>query len=326
MVGGFVLARGNTKLMFSTSLISVLSTAAVIISLVCQPNFRRKQSSIILLNLFVSQFLTSLGSMVGEPEDKSVACWFEAIVTNIFTLSSVFWAVIVAWLLFATVRVFRKPVNLKLVAVLCYGIPTIVTFATFANASYGSPPPEAIGWCWVIETSRTPAWAIEFWYWVNFYGWMWLSFLALFVLLLSVLVSYLHLRSIKSPSLTALRELLISLAGYPIAIVIAWFPSTCEDFYDYNHPEGANIPDWVHAFINICACSMGTFCAFAYFVNPSNRRQLLAASRRVASFQTLTFSMTRSQTDDKPPPRVHWGYGTPSTPPPPTADRADVVI
>eukprot|EP00300_Choanocystis_sp_HF-7_P036623 c52489_g1_i1.p1 GENE.c52489_g1_i1~~c52489_g1_i1.p1 ORF type:complete len:322 (+),score=30.15 c52489_g1_i1:72-1037(+) len=289
---GFVMSRGNTRLMFSTSLLSVLGTSLVIATLCREP---KRQTSIVLLNLFASQLLTSLGSLAGEPEDTSFACWFQGIVTNVFTLSSLMWAVIVTFLLLrSATHVLRTVQRLRIfwVGVICYGIPVLVTLLPLINSTYGAPPPDQIGWCWVVATDRTPSWGLNFWYWGSYYAWVWLCFAWIFAMLMVITAVYMRMRLANRRSVSTLGSLILSLTGYPIAIVLAWFPAACYDFYTYNKPD-VLLPFWVRKFGNACACSMGLMCALTYFSHPIHRlrlRQIFSKrTPELPSHKTMSF-------------------------------------
>ena len=106
------LNRGQTKMMLGTSAISCVSCLPAIISLLIFPELQSKTYYQMIFYLNIAVLFTSCGSLVGEPVDESAACWFEGIMTNIFTLSSVFWTVIISWMIFSIV-VFEKQVKIN---------------------------------------------------------------------------------------------------------------------------------------------------------------------------------------------------------------------
>jgi hypothetical protein len=113
-------------------------------------------------NIFISTFLTSAGSMCGTPVDKSFCCWFEGIVTNVFTLSAIFWAAAITILMYSSVA-SRVPWKMHPFwgPAICWGVPVLVTVLPFLNQSYGSPGGE-IGWCWLVDTESSPYWCVQF--------------------------------------------------------------------------------------------------------------------------------------------------------------------
>ena len=101
--------RDATLSMVVCSGASILGCLTVVVSiLVFSRYYLRKASMEILLYMFISNLLTSAGSLVGEPEDCSSICWFEGIVTNVFTLSSVLWNAALMHLLYSVLDGEKK--------------------------------------------------------------------------------------------------------------------------------------------------------------------------------------------------------------------------
>jgi hypothetical protein len=149
---GFDMNRGLTKEMFAFSFLSTVSTFCVLVTLfIFRKDLRRKPTTPIIFNIFISNFLTSIGSLPGVPIDQSFGCWFEGFVTNVFTLSSMFWTVVITWMMYCTIANTSLDYNHVLVSLLCWGVPVLATFLPFINSSYGAPDGE--GWCWIIDTS-----------------------------------------------------------------------------------------------------------------------------------------------------------------------------
>ena len=165
--------RGNTALMFALSFVSMIGCGTVLLTyyikhlyitlLVNEINDREKQptsSSVkdvtthnlrligkisyrddMVLFVFISHFFTSLGSLMGEPLPDSIACWFEGIITNWFTLSSCCWIVFLSYQLYAvivqsTIVHVTAPMH-----VFAWVAPLFVTLLPLAHMTY-NPPPE----------------------------------------------------------------------------------------------------------------------------------------------------------------------------------------
>ncbi len=106
-------------------------------------------------------------SAVGLPTSEMVAaCWWEGIVTNIFTLSAIFWTIDITLLLYSIIGFKRvshslayvhsaawyisissshifPPIQVITISwwhhLLCWGVPIIVTLAPLINSTYGAP-------------------------------------------------------------------------------------------------------------------------------------------------------------------------------------------
>jgi hypothetical protein len=119
---------------------------------------------------------------------------------------------------------------------------------------------------------------------MSFYGWVWFSFIAITFLFLAIFV---RSRTIVKVPTTAkrLRMALVNLAGYPIAILVSWIPSTFVDFYIYNRPD-VTIPEWILHMNYSLDCSMGLMCAIVFFSGKGIRV-------RWATFYRVKFSIAK---------------------------------
>jgi len=74
---------------------------------------------------------------MGTPLNHSSSCYFEGIVTNVFTLSSVFWCVLITFLLNTIVNKARPFEIKKWMHLLCWGLPVLLTLLPFTKTNYG---------------------------------------------------------------------------------------------------------------------------------------------------------------------------------------------
>jgi hypothetical protein len=158
-------ARGHSLGMIVASTLSSAGSLGIIVAYLTI--FRSELSKItsVVFYVAVSNLLTSLGSLVGEPVDGSFACFWEGFVTNVFTLSSIYWCTIISHILDNIVCRGRSVKLVWQFHAIAWGIPTLVTFLPYVNASYGSPG--GLGWCFIVPNSdgSTPGWAVVFWFW-----------------------------------------------------------------------------------------------------------------------------------------------------------------
>ena len=164
--------RGHTSVMFALSLASILGCGTVLLTyyikhlyitlLVNEINDREKSPNMLsmkdgtttnlrligkvsyrddmVLFVFISHFLTSLGSLVGEPLPDSFACWFEGIMTNWFTLSSCCWIMFMSFQLYSVI-VRSKILHISSwMHVVAWVAPLFVTLLPLAHMTYNPPP------------------------------------------------------------------------------------------------------------------------------------------------------------------------------------------
>lgn len=214
-----------------SSFSAALSVSVVITLLMFRrKTLLRKPYLQIILYIFISNSLTSIGSSVGFPRDGSALCWFQGITTNVFTLSSCLWTLLIPFVLMrilnAKMRTTAVTVSLYF-HVLCWGIPIFVTLLPLLNMTYGSPP----GWCWIVDTNDTPAWAPRLWYWVSYYIWIWISITGS---IFANGVVFFKLQQVEAVTRSTFQPIFYDLAIYNLIIALCWMvPAAC-DFISYN--------------------------------------------------------------------------------------------
>ena len=75
----------------------------------------------------------------GLPSEPNAACWFMGIATNVFTLASVLWTLVLTLLLYSIVG-RKKPISMHWQwHAMCWGVPIFVSFIPLINSTYGPP-------------------------------------------------------------------------------------------------------------------------------------------------------------------------------------------
>ena len=215
----------NNNTMLSLSIISIVTCCFAALSFVIFPAIRNKESFSILIWLFVSNILNNLGSAFGVPADRSPACWFEGIATNLFTLSAVSWSTVITFSMFHIVNTSRLPVIDWRYHVFCWGLPALATFLPLMNTRYGAP--NGIGWCWVVPTSSSPSWALPVWYWFSFYFWALLGFVTMVYFYVRMRIK---IRSFDRTYQASVIKTVDSVKYYPAIILVCWFLTSLYDF------------------------------------------------------------------------------------------------
>ena len=300
---GISFSRGMTKEMFGISLASAVASLSILVSLIrfWHP-LMKKPAFQILFFIFLSNFLSSLGSMVGQPYSGSAACWFEGIITNIFTLSSILWTAVVVLLLYSTIA-FRHPIAINIYFHLfCWGFPILATFLPLINSSYGAT--DRLEWCFVVSLPETQYWAPELWYWLSFYIWVWIAFFAIFILVVMILFK---LKSIKNETRKRFETFLIQLVGYPIIILICWLPSSISDLQQYTNHDLVVNESLDHS-TTVLSCLMGLLSTIYFWIVEKNVR-VLWSQKGFSSFSSsfLSSFLSSSRKSSSAPMSAHIG-------------------
>ena len=260
------LTEVNTECMTIVSIISVITSASIVASYLLFFDTLYKQTNQAIFFLSLSTMLTCMGSSFGTPPDNTAACWFEGIGTTIFTLSSIFWCVVIDYMLYAII--IGKPYVITTTThILCWGFPTLVALLPLINARYGNP--DNSSWCFVADDDRTPAYGILMWTWVSYYSWIWLSVFAMVFLLLRI---YMLTHKIqREHTLQAINKVIRKLILYPPIIILCWILATVYDSIVANTASGDDMyyysfsDQMLNITSSIMACSQGVLITFAFW-------------------------------------------------------------
>jgi hypothetical protein len=200
----------------SMQVLSAISAASALLMIAVMegmpPSSKKKTYFQMLRLIAISNFLTSIGSAMGYCAIRTPECFIQGLLTNIFTLSSIFWTTVLTASLFSIVYL-EKPLTITLGQhIICWLLPTFVSFIPLVNTTYGP-----VGnWCWVSETKNTPSWGIPVWFWISYYAWVWLCVLTMVGLLISVSRNKFH----SSKSKEAMMAIVNKIYLYPIIVVV----------------------------------------------------------------------------------------------------------
>jgi len=241
----------QSLLMTIFSVLSALGTLSIIISFLLFNSIKSKKSYEPIFYYAIATFLTSIGSTVGIPRDGSIACWFEGIVTNIFTLSSIAWILVINYAMYSILCNKQFIISYR-IHLLCWTLPIIVTLLPLINTRYGTSDNN---WCFLVEKVDTPSWAIAFWVWISFYAWTWsIIVIDIVIYIIGYRIIYTQLselnRSYFIPIITKLQY-------YPLIIIICWTLSTLTDVLEY--------VGYVNMVSNIMPCTQGLLSTFVFW-------------------------------------------------------------
>lgn len=192
---------------------------------------RYRTTNLIVLYIFISDMLSSVGTSFGPVSSGTYECWIQGFLTNIFPLASIFWTTLLISKIFKYLQHNYTEEN-QIISwnnhLVCWGIPLFLTFIPFVNATYGCEEQETC-WCFIVATKHTPSWGVVFWYFTAFFMWLWggiivYSCIILYVLAIVWRYDADHRRKIMKK--------LLYLTGYPLAIIISWIVVTVCDFRD----------------------------------------------------------------------------------------------
>jgi len=259
-------SNGATPTMIAVSAASIVATFSVVLSFILfRRTLRHKTLMVAIFFQMVSQLVSAMATIVGDPLTGSNECYYEGIVSNIFILSGVFWTTVITYLLYVNLR-FKTNVMKKLDVKYYYvtfGIPVLVTFLPFINSTYAYVPG-----MWRCAPANASDVSMQlFWMWFSFYGWIWACMVACAYMSVSVFATLIKARGTKSYELfkTTVRQY----SGYMAILAMCWLPSTIVDTMTAVAPTTVFSPGVYH-FAAAMSCGVGLVSTVYFWLTERN--------------------------------------------------------
>lgn len=296
------------------SFLSIIMCLAVISVFFFSKNIRSKSYNKVVLFIAVSDLLTSFGGILGITKSGSLQCTFQAILTNLFPLSSMFWTTVIVYFLFDIVArtnpVFRDDLIYNWwLHLICWGLPSLLTFLPLVTEDYGTFDGDP-GWCFLKSRPGSVGWTYEFWVIVSFYGWIYIAVVAYVVILCSVIyrLSSSSLRSSTDESSAThvlVPTLLLKLIWYPIIILVSWSVITIYVIWDaYNSKSARRYISDLPLFIPLTFSAPllhGFLASLAFFLSSlESRRTLFSLPSLIWRYVSVSSQMPASRHHSNP--------------------------
>ena len=139
----------------SVSATSMLGCTVIMVSYALWPNLRSK-SRFLLVCLSLGDYLNALGVLVSAlwpPEDNSVGCRLQSVLTTYGSMLSFFWTSSMAIYLYIAIAreniVLANKLRFVFYAV-CWVVPTVITGVALGKGKLGyMETSDTVGWCWI---------------------------------------------------------------------------------------------------------------------------------------------------------------------------------
>jgi hypothetical protein len=287
-------SRNIEAFIYSFSVLSAVSALIVIFVIGFSQELRSKTSCRLVLYVAISDFMTCCSGFSGLPHDGTSACWSQAILSNVFPLSSIFWTTVMAYVLYLVVATSQElnVFNYKLYG-LCWGVPVFLTFLPLTTNTYGTID-SSTGWCFLDKKSGTPSWATQFWVIISFYMWIWIA-LVIYSILFFYIISSASLKSAEMGSMV--HKAINKLIWFPAIVVLCWIFPTIYDIYETFDSSNAFINDPVCEHLDLLTPLLqGFFKMIAFFYsNPDARAVVLKQLQLNKSNMDTTVNQSQRQ-------------------------------
>jgi hypothetical protein len=219
--------------------ISCCGTSFVIVFYWTNKSLQKSIYNTVIYYISICDFFSSLGGSFGYVHENSLLCKTQAILTNIFPLSSVFWVTILIYI-YVKLLTSHESVHLihTTIHIFCWGFPILLTFLPLTTNKFGVLDGE-IGWCWLDERSNTPPWASFFWNILSFYLWIWLA-IGVYMLFYFYILYEIRNRYDTFRSSDNILRTLHKISLYPLSVVSCWLIPCVYDLLDYYQSSGSS--------------------------------------------------------------------------------------
>jgi uncharacterized membrane protein len=211
--------------------ISCCCSLSILLIFLKYPELKKYELSRLVNMICLCDLFGSLGMAFGHPEDDSIQCIVQAILTNIFPIAGVLWTTLISWLLLIHVLKLRSIDRFSWqITFLCFFLPVVVTFLPLTTQQFGLQNKES-GWCFLKDRSNSPSWTLLFWTAVSFYVWMW-GGMVIYLILFSCVAYETYQIFSRNPNASN-RKTFYRIFVYfifPLNVFLCWLPATLYDF------------------------------------------------------------------------------------------------
>lgn len=237
---------------------SIISTILIILLYFFSLDLQKTTFHRIIFYISICDLFSVIGFILGFPKEDSILCWLQALLTNIFPVSSVFWITIISYMLY--INVFRRENSNELLSwkvyLVCWIFPILISFLPLTTNKFG-PLNKRSGMCFIDTRKNSPDWTVSFWVVFSFYFWIWAAIGIYFLLfiLLSIKVNEIYrlYQEETNPMSnnggvdlrTQVKTTLNKFIWYPINVIICWTLPTVYDIMStkHEHYRGHNVLD-----------------------------------------------------------------------------------
>jgi hypothetical protein len=283
---------------------SCLSCLSVICLYLSCDSISKKRYNQLIYYIAISDFFSAVGGLFGYSTNGTFRCYIQSFLTNYFPLTSIFWTVVITYLLFDILQKphlqRKKTMEIDLwVHLVCWGLPLLLTLLPLTTTDYGTFDGED-GWCFLRPRNGSPKWTFHFWLFVAFFAWVYIAILifSLFLLYVAYVTTspsgYLQTDSIIS---STIHKAIRKLVWYPLIILVSWFVMTIYELWAGFYPNEPSLSDPTFMYLTFTLpLFSGLLTTAAFFSGSHEAQQVILhqwrTARKVSSlFTTSTQSV-----------------------------------
>lgn len=249
----------------------------------------RKSYNRLIFYIAISDFFSAVGGLFGMSKNGTWNCFLQSFLTNYFPLASIFWTVVISYLLYDILQKPHahshsptKPHGIAVdtwVHLLCWGLPLILSLLPLTTTDYGTYDGKD-GWCFLRPRDGSPKWTFHFWLFASFFAWVYIAIalFLIFILYVGYVVAspsgYLQTDSIISQTI---RKAIHKLIWYPVIILISWAVTTIYDLWAGFYPNEEVLADTTFMYFTFSLPLLsGLMTTTAFFGGCSEARRVVS--------------------------------------------------
>lgn len=200
------------------SVISCLCSLSVLLSYVVFPDLRQRTFMHIIFFMTLSDFMMNITSIMGFPANGTFLCSLQGAMQLYFAVASWFWTTSLSYSVYSIVINGRFKFNMTVAYIICWGVPLLLALLPLTTSVYGAPAVD-YQWCVLLPKPNSPDWAVVFWSYVSFFGWL---FLCIALMILWGVLVFRRLVWQKSALTMVVKQTYERVWLYPVMMIVCW--------------------------------------------------------------------------------------------------------
>lgn len=235
----------------------------MIVTLYSSESLRSRRHIQLVSYVAISDFFTALVYLFGNVETGSAACWIQAMVSNGFSVASIFWNVAISYQVYLIVnrQNLLSKSAMRYCHIFCWGFPFLLTFLVLSTNTFGRSDDDFDSGCFITNTGRSPKWGLLFWDLMALFVWIWISCVAIIYFYVKIGIRLYQIEMASIPLWTAAYSLFL----YPLIIMLCWGVNTCILLWVDGTTQAAIVPQALGVVSVVLPALQGFFSALVFF-------------------------------------------------------------
>lgn len=229
-----------------------------------------RQISITIFFITLSDTITTIGYLLGTPNDNTLLCIIQGYLTTTFPICSICWTTFTSYIIYKywKDKIKKEIIISNKLKIGIWFISLSYGLLPFTTSRYGCNDDDENCWCYVTyhESNPNMMWT-NIWYY-SFYVILWISFFIYITLSGYVIYQVLHSKHEAETKKKLIRQL-YKLGGYPLITIICWLPLS---FIEITTPKSH---EWKHSqtlmkISYLCVAIQGTLTGLLYMITSNS--------------------------------------------------------